>query len=30
MALELGQNNGPRWMPGKLLERLARERNGWG
>ncbi|MEO5598548.1 MAG: 3-hydroxyacyl-CoA dehydrogenase NAD-binding domain-containing protein [Novosphingobium sp.] len=23
MALELGKRNGPRWMPGKLLERLA-------
>jgi 3-hydroxyacyl-CoA dehydrogenase len=30
MALELGANNGPRWMPGKLLERLASEGKGWG
>jgi 3-hydroxyacyl-CoA dehydrogenase len=30
MALELGASNGPRWMPGKLLERLASEGNGWG
>ena len=25
MALELGARNGPRWLPGKLLERLAKE-----
>jgi 3-hydroxyacyl-CoA dehydrogenase len=29
MALELGARNGPRWMPGKLLERLANDGKGW-
>jgi 3-hydroxyacyl-CoA dehydrogenase len=29
MALEAGQRNGPRWLPGKLLERLAKEGKGW-
>ncbi|MFC4294681.1 3-hydroxyacyl-CoA dehydrogenase NAD-binding domain-containing protein [Novosphingobium tardum] len=29
MALEAAERNGPRWAPGKLLERLAREGKGW-
>jgi 3-hydroxyacyl-CoA dehydrogenase len=29
MALEAGKRNGPRWLPGKLLERLVREGEGW-
>jgi 3-hydroxyacyl-CoA dehydrogenase len=29
MALEAEQRNGPRWAPGKLLERLAKEGKGW-
>jgi 3-hydroxyacyl-CoA dehydrogenase len=29
MSLDAGKRNGPRWMPGKLLERLAREGKGW-
>jgi len=29
MALEAEKRNGPRWAPGKLLERLAREGKGW-
>jgi 3-hydroxyacyl-CoA dehydrogenase len=28
-ALEAAARNGPRWGPGKLLERLAREGKGW-
>ncbi len=28
-ALEAARRNGPRWGPGKLLERLAREGRGW-
>jgi 3-hydroxyacyl-CoA dehydrogenase len=28
-ALEAANRNGPRWAPGKLLERLAREGKGW-
>jgi 3-hydroxyacyl-CoA dehydrogenase len=29
MAVKLGETNGPRWKPGKLLERLAKEGKGW-
>lgn len=29
MALEAEKRNGPRWAPGKLLERLAKEGKGW-
>ncbi|MEP7349442.1 MAG: 3-hydroxyacyl-CoA dehydrogenase NAD-binding domain-containing protein [Sphingorhabdus sp.] len=29
MAVRLGETNGPRWKPGKLLERLAKEGKGW-
>ena len=29
MALKLGESNGPRWRPGKLMERLAKEGKGW-
>jgi 3-hydroxyacyl-CoA dehydrogenase len=29
LALELGERNGPRWMPGELLGRLAKEGKGW-
>jgi len=28
-ALEAAKRNGPRWGPGKLLERLASEGRGW-
>jgi len=28
-AVEAAQRNGPRWGPGKVLERLAREGKGW-
>ena len=29
MALDAAERNGPRWAPGKLLERLAKEGKGW-
>jgi 3-hydroxyacyl-CoA dehydrogenase len=29
MSLETGKRNGPRWLPGKLLERLASEGKSW-
>lgn len=29
VAAAAAERNGPRWAPGKLLERLAKEGKGW-